>query len=58
MGKQTLQYFSGKSIEMPDRAIIVGCHCATDEKMLMTENFLSKVRQLIFEEIKQGINIL
>ena len=45
MGKQTLQYFSGKSIEMPDRAIIVGCHCDTDEKMSMTENFLSKIRE-------------
>ena len=45
MGKQTLQNFSGNSIEIPDRAIIVGCHCDTDEKMLMTENFLSKVRE-------------
>ena len=42
--KQTLESYTGYIKEIPDRAIIVGCHCDTDFKMKLTTDFLIKIR--------------
>ena len=42
--KQTLESYTGYIKEIPDRAIIVGCHCDTDYKMRLTINLLKKIR--------------
>jgi len=49
--KQTLESFTGYVKEIPDRAIIVGCHCDTDFKMRLTTNFLTKIRSKFKENI-------
>ena len=42
--KQTLEHILVTCKEIPDRAIIVGCHCDTDFKMRLTINLLKKIR--------------
>ena len=49
--KQTLESFTGYVKEIPDRAIIVGCHCDTDFKMKLTTDLLIKIRDKFKDNI-------
>ena len=49
--KQTLEAYTGYVREIPDRAIIIGCHCDTDDKMKLTTFLLNKVRDKFKDNI-------
>tara|TARA_B100001564_G_C20657495_1_gene679922 strand:+ start:980 stop:2047 length:1068 start_codon:yes stop_codon:yes gene_type:complete len=49
--KQTIESFTGYVKEIPDRAIIVGCHCDTDYKMKLTNDLLIKIRGKFKDDI-------
>ena len=51
VSRQTKTFKGEYKKQLENRAIIVGCHCDTENKMKMTEELLEKIRKKYYDKI-------